>query len=108
MKSWRRWIVGSAAYTPTTPAGLPLEHSDHQIERMIEDAGHRYGVDEAAELIQVHLISGISIDGRPWYFGPLRQAKKTVLFLSARPTATVTGMVQRIRTIHRRSKPPSR
>jgi hypothetical protein len=33
-RPWRRWIATSAESTPVTPA-----HSDHQIERMIEDEG---------------------------------------------------------------------
>jgi hypothetical protein len=104
-KFWRLWIAGSGASTPLSPGGLALEHSDHPIERMIEDAGHRYGLDEAADLSRAHQISGVSIDGRPWYFG-MQRGKSVFLALSARPTQTVSGWVRRVRTMHRKKKPP--
>ncbi len=98
----KKEITASAA---TTSDGMPLGYSQHQLDRMIEDAGHHFTLGQAGGLIRVHDASGKGTDGRPWYWGPVDR-KTVFLTLSALPTMTAMGLKRMIRSMHIKRRPP--
>ena len=96
----------TTASAATTPDGMPLGYSQHQLDRMAEDAGHDFTLRQAGGLVRIHDASGKGTDGRPWYWGPVERIRTVFLALSSKPTMTPMGLKRMIRSMHIKRKPP--